>query len=43
MNIRNFNITMRILREMGLNYKEQYPLVVPDLELVAKIVGEEVE
>ena len=33
-----FNIAIRNLREMQLNYKEQYPKKIPNMDLIIDIV-----
>ena len=35
---KKYNIGIIILKEMQLNYKNQYPKEIPDMNLVSKIV-----
>jgi len=38
-----YNITIRILKEMQLNYRNQYPKEVPDMDLIAIIIIKEID
>lgn len=42
MKISKIDLVIRTLKEMRLNYKSQYPMKVPDMDFVVKIVEKEV-
>lgn len=40
--MKNYETSIRILKEFHLNYKNQYPKEVPDMELIIDIMVHEV-
>jgi len=40
--MKNYKTAMRILKEFDLNYKNQYPKKVPNMELIIDVMIQEV-